>query len=289
MAIKILTDSSSDLSPEMIENYNIEVIPILAYVDDEEFEDEITITSPEIAQAMIDGKKVRTAQVPMYKYQEKFESLDPNDSLLCIPISSGISGSYQVALQTANMVKEERPELDIRVLDAKVTSLGMGIILLQAGEMINNGANADEVEQFILEESDYMKHIFTVPNLKWLLEGGRVSKTSAKMGTLLDIKPILHIVDGKLIPYDKVRGQKHRFNKMTEYIKNNAGSLKGQTVGITHVTNLEEAERMAAYLKEHMEAEKVIMKDIGAVIATHTGPGLLCVFFKGENKDAVIK
>ncbi len=285
MAIKILTDSSSDLSPEMIGNLNIEVIPMLVYVDDVEFEDEITITSSEIAQAMLDGKNVHTAQTPLYEYQERFEKLDPEDTLLCIPISSGISGSYQVAVQAANLVKEERPELDIRVLDAKTISLALGIVLLQAGQMIEDGKSADEIENFIIEEGKYMRHVFTVPNLTWLLKGGRVSKTSAKMGTLLDIKPILHVEDGKLVVFDKVRGQKHRLNKMKEYIKNNADDLKVKNVGITHVENEEEAQKLADFLKENFEPKEVIVKNIGAVITSHCGPGLLCVFFRSNKKE----
>ncbi len=289
MAIKIITDSSSDLKPEMIKDYNIEVIPIFAYIDDEEFLDEITITSSEIAQAMIDGKRVKTAQVPMYKYQKYFDTLEPGDTLLCVPIASGISSNYEMVFQTARMAKEENPDLDIRVIDAKITSLGLGITLIKAGEMINNNATADEVEQFIIEEGEYMKHIFTVSSLKWLLEGGRVSKTAAKMGTLLDIMPILHIVEGKLIPFDKARGQKNRFNKMMKYIENNANSLENQIVGISHVNNADEAKKIADYLKENMNAKKVVIKQIGAVIACHTGPGLICVSFKGDNKEAVIK
>lgn len=285
MAIKILTDSSSDLSKEMVEGYPIDIIPLIVTVDDEEFEDEITITSTEIANAMLDGKSVKTAQVPMHKFQDYFSQVDENDTLICIPISSGLSGTYQTAVQTAEMVKEERPGLDIRVIDAKCISLGLGFLVLSAAGKVLKGLSADEIEAQIIEEAAYSKHLFTVPELKWLLKGGRISKTSARMGTLLDIKPILHVLDGKLVAFDKVRGKKHRFNRLTEYILKNSKSLEGQTVGICHVLNDEEAIKMANFLTENLKPNQIIIKDIGAVIASHTGPGLLAIFFSSDEKE----
>ncbi|MDO4772443.1 MAG: DegV family protein [Bacillota bacterium] len=285
MAIRILTDSSSDLSKEMIEGYPIDIIPLIVTVDEEEFEDEITITSTEIANAMLDGKSVKTAQVPMHKFQDYFSQVDENDTLICIPISSGLSGTYQTAVQTAEMVKEERPGLDIRVIDAKCISLGLGFVVLSAARKVLEGLSADEIESQIIEEAAYSKHLFTVPELKWLLKGGRISKTSARMGTLLDIKPILHVLDGKLVAFDKVRGKKHRFSRLTDYIMKNTKSLAGQTVGICHVLNDDEAAKMADFLNENLKPDRIIIKDIGAVIASHTGPGLLAIFFSSDEKE----
>ncbi len=285
MAIRILTDSSADLSPDMIEGYNIDSIPLMVYVDEKEYEDGVGISSSEVAYAMKDGKSVRTSQVPLHKFYEYFMQADENDTIITMLISSGISGTYQTAIQAVDMVKDERPNMDIRVLDNKTISLGCGLGVLDAARKIDEGYSADQLEQYILERSRYMRHLFTVPELTWLVEGGRVSKMAGMMGSLLDIKPLLHVEDGKLLVFDKARGKKNRFNKLMEYIESKCENMHGQTIAINHVISEKEAKKIADYLQEHFEPEKIIIKELGPVIASHCGPGLISIYFESDKPE----
>ncbi len=285
MAIRILTDSSSDLSPEIIQGYNIDLLPLMVYIDDIEYEDGVGITSSEVAHAMQEGKSARTAQVPLLKFYEYFMQADEKDTIICMLISSGISGTYQTALQAVDMIKDERPEMDIRVLDNKTISLGCGLGVLDAAKKIKEGYSADNLEKYILEQSKYMRHLFTVPELKWLVEGGRVSKAAGMMGSLLDIKPLLHVEDGKLLVFDKARGKKNRFNKLMEYISCKCENMHGQTIAINHVINEKEAKKIAAYLQEHFQPERILIKELGPVITSHCGPGLISIYFRSDKPE----
>ncbi len=283
MAIKIITDSSSDLTTEQANKYGIRVLPLLVYVDDVEYRDNIDISADQLMEAMLNGKKTHTGQIPPAELFELYEELaETNDSYLYFPISSELSGSYATTVSTLAQFKEDHPNFQMTVIDTRCVSQGLGQMLIELSELIKTGISEQKALDYIEKRRKNIEHIFTVDKLDWLLAGGRVSKSQAVVGNLLNIKPILHIEDGKLIPFDKARGNKKKLQAIKNYIETKAINLEGKIVPITHANNLKEAELIKDYLIEEHKVKEVIIADLGSVIAAHCGPGLLCVFFEGK-------
>ncbi len=281
MAIKLITDTSSDLTQEQAEQLGIKIIPLLVYVDDVEYKDNQGISTQEVIDAMLKDKKVYTGQIPQATLFELFEELSKTkDSYIFLPISSKISGTYATAVSLLNIFKEEHPDFDMTIVDSGCISMGLGLLMMDLAKAVKEGKSKEEIIDFANEKSKKIDHIFTVDKLDWLLKGGRVTKAEAFVGNLLNIKPIIKIEDGGLVPFDKERGNKKKIQKIKNYIKENAANLSDKTVAITHAANMKEAEIIADFLKEDLNVENIIINDLGSVITSHCGPGLIAVFFE---------
>ncbi|PID82833.1 MAG: fatty acid-binding protein DegV [Clostridiales bacterium] len=278
MAIKLIADSSCDLPRELAEKYNIEILPLLVYVNDKEYKDNIDISNDEIINSMLEQKKVHTGQYPPSSFLELYNRLSKtDDSYIYVPISSKLSGTYATAVSSLKLFKEENVDFDFTIIDAKLISMGIGLLLIEMAKMIEKGASKEELIEFTNKTE--INHIFAVDKLDWLLQGGRISKTSAVMGNLLNIKPILTVENGNLIPLDKTRGNKKKIQKIKELIDSKIAEKEKKTFAITHARNIEDAKVIEEYLKENYTPKEIIITDLGAVITAHTGPGLIAVFF----------
>lgn len=285
MNVKILTDSASDLSESYYNEYNVEMVPLTVHLDEKEFEDGKTIAPKTIYDAMRDGKTPTTSQVSPQWFKTIFTThAKANQPLIYLAFSSGLSGTFQAAKLSENEVKEDYPEAQIHVIDTKCASLGYGLIVIQAAKMAQNGASADEIMDTIQFQTAHMEHIFTVDDLEYLYRGGRVSKTAAFVGTLLKIKPILHVEDGKLIPLEKLRGSKKIFQRMLSIMEERGTDLKNQTIGISHGDDIERAEQLATMIKEKFGVEHIVIEMVGSVIGAHSGPGTIALFFLNKTK-----
>src|SRR5699024_3492800 len=176
-------------------------------------------------------------------------------------------------------VKEQYPEAVLHVIDSKCASIGYGLVVLRVAKLAQEGASLDDILEQASYHAQHMEHIFTVDDLEYLYRGGRVSKTAAFVGSLLRIKPILHVEDGKLITLEKIRGYKRVLSSMVALMEERGVDFENQIVGISHGDDLEKAEELAALIQEKWNPKEILIEYVGSVIGAHSGPGTLALFF----------
>lgn len=280
MNVKIITDSACDLPNDIIEKYDIDVIPLVVYMNDKEYQDNVDIKPDELFKFMREGGVAKTAQVTYESFDFIFRKyIDSNKPCVYISFSSELSGTYQTAKIVEQDIKEEYPDFDLTVIDTKAASLGFGLIVYLTALIAENGASKEEVINRILYCKEHMEHIFTVEDLEYLYRGGRVSKTAAFIGSVLNIKPILDVEDGKLIPLEKARGRKKSLTRMIEMVGERGDRLHEQIVAISHGDDLETALSVKAKLEEKFNIKEFVIRDVGCAIGAHSGPGTLAIFF----------
>ncbi|WP_034429790.1 DegV family protein [Caldisalinibacter kiritimatiensis] len=283
MTVKIITDSACDLPANILKEYEIDQIPILVYLDDNEFLDGETIEPKKLYEDMRNGLIYKTAQIPPNIFKERFtEYAKQNQSCIYIAFSSGLSGTYNSALMAREEVLDEYPDFDLDIVDTKCASVGFGLVVYKAAQMAKEGKTKEEILEAVRFYSEHMEHIFTVDNLEYLYRGGRVSRTAAFVGGLLNIKPILDVEDGKLIPIEKIRGRKRVLKRMIEIMEERGVDLKNQTIGINHGDDIEGAKKLEEMIREKFGCEDFVVNFAGCAIGAHSGPGTLSVFFLNE-------
>lgn len=283
MALRIVTDSASDLPKALAEMHQIEVLPLIVYLNDVEYLDSVTIEPIDMYEAMIKGGLVKTAQIPLNHFLDYFEKFaKTGDEYIYLAFSSGLSGTYQTSVLAYETVKESFPEFKMTIIDTKCVSLGLGIIVVEAANLVENNASYDDVISYVTRSMGQMRHVFSVDDLDYLLKGGRVSKSQAMVGNILNIKPILHVVDGFLVPFDKAKGKKKLLAKLYEYIEANGRGLDKQLVGIAHTLNEEEAAEVKNHFETVYGTRNFIINTLGCAIGAHCGPGMITIFFKNE-------
>jgi DegV family protein with EDD domain len=285
MSIKLLTDSGCDLPKEWLENESIHLFPLVVHLDDTEFFDMESIDSSEVYEAMRGKKVPKTSQVPPTRFQETFTMLaEEKKQAIYISFSSELSGTFQTATMIAEQVKEQYPDFTLTVIDTKCASLGMGLVVLKAAELVRLGVKYDELVKSISFYAEHMEHIVTVDNLDYLARGGRVSRASAFVGGVLNIKPLLHVEDGKLIPIEKIRGRKKVLQRMIDIMKERGKDLTNQTIGVSHGEDEETAMLLQEKIKEQLGCDSFYMTQIGSAIGAHAGPGTIALFFLNKTE-----
>lgn len=281
--MKIIVDSACDLSLVYLEENNVEVLPLFVIMDEQEFVDMFEISNDHIYDFIKQGKHPSTSQVPLEKFDSCFRRMaEAGESGIYIALSSELSGTYQAAVLAYTQVKEDYPGLDLRIIDSLNASLGIGLMVREAAEMKENGFSLDEIEQRIRFMVNHVTSIFTVQDLDYLAEGGRVSKASAFLGGLLNIHPLLQVVDGKLIPQEKFRGRKKVLNRMYERLGKEAEQLDNQTILIVHTNEHEIVQEMKDDINSRYHPLEIIDYPIGAVISAHTGMGTIGLFYLNQ-------
>jgi DegV family protein with EDD domain len=280
LSIHLLTDSACDLPRELMEKQNITMLPLVVHIDNQDFYDTETIDSSKVYEAMRSEKVPKTSQVPPTRFQETFSRLaEEKKEAIYIAFSSELSGTYQTASMIADQVREQYPDFKLTIIDTKCASLGMGLVVLKAAELADSGIAYDELVEKIRFQAEHMEHIFTVDNLDYLARGGRVSKASAFVGGLLNIKPLLHVEDGKLVPLEKIRGRKKVLQRMVEVMKERGTDFNGQTIGISHGEDEETALFLQEKIKEQLGSDSFYISNIGSAVGAHAGPGTIALFF----------
>ncbi|MCA1039490.1 DegV family protein [Bacillus infantis] len=283
MSVKIMADSASDLPLQFFKDNDVLLFPLQVLLDGQEYKDLITIDPKKVYDSIRSGQIPKTSQVSPVDFEKEFRELAKSGREgIYIAFSSQLSGTYQTAAMVRDQVKEEYPDLSLSIIDTKCASLGAGLIVKEAARLSAEGASMEDIEKDILFRSRHMEHLFTVEDLDHLAKGGRVSKASAFLGGLLNIKPLLHVEDGKLVPIEKIRGKKKVLRRMIEVAKERGKDFSGQTIAISHADNLETAEEVKAMLIEELGPKEVLISDIGAAIGSHTGAGTIALFFLNE-------
>ncbi|KUL17292.1 Fatty acid-binding protein [Bacillus paralicheniformis] len=285
MNVHLLADSAADLPKSFYDEHHISFIPLKVLLDEKEYDDLLTIQPLDVYEAMREGKAPKTSQPSMMRFKNAFRELaGENKQALYIAFSSELSGTYQTAVMAANEVKEEFPDFDLRIIDSKCASLGYGLAVKHALKLATNGNTIQEIESSVKDFCEHLEHIFTVDDLTYLARGGRISKASAFVGGLLNIKPLLHVEDGKLVPLEKIRGKKKLLKRMIELMKERSVDLSGQTVGISHGDDEETAEEVKRMIEAEFQPGEIVVNMVGSAVGAHSGPGTLAVFFPGKDK-----
>ncbi|WP_409304626.1 DegV family protein [Peribacillus sp. SCS-155] len=283
MSVQIIADSASDLPMQFYKEHNVQFVPLQVLLDGETYQDLQTISPKQVYDALREGKAPKTSQVsPEYFLKVFTDIAKQNKQAVYIAFSSELSGTFQTAVMVRNQVKEEYPDCDIEIVDSKCASLGYGLVVQHASQLANDNASKETILDAVEFHAKHMEHLFTVDNLEYLARGGRISKASAFVGGLLNIKPLLHVEDGKLIPLEKIRGKKKLLKRVIELMHERGIDIKNQTLAISHGDDEETALEWKQAIQEEFGATDFVINSIGAAIGAHVGPGTMALFFLNE-------
>ncbi len=292
MDFEIVTDSCSNLVEDMIEDFGLHILPLTFMVDGEDavYQSYLKGEKTDLKQfytMMREGKVFKTSLPNLAESEALFRSiLDKGHDLIYLAFSSGLSGTFQALSLMCSQLQEEYPDRKIYAVDTLAASGGQGLLVWYAVQHARAGETIDQVRDWVEENKLHLAHWFTVDDLMFLFRGGRVSKTAAWAGTLLNIKPVLHVDnEGHLIPMEKVRGRKKSLNALVDHMEKSAVQpISDQMVFITHGDCLEEAEYVAEKVKERFGVKDVIINYIDPVIGSHAGPGTMALFFLADQR-----
>ena len=282
----ISVNSTVDLPKEWLEERAVPVIPLKYTIDKETYDDMSGLTSKEFFQKLREGKMAVTTQVNPEQAKEGLEKIvREGKDILHLAFSSGLSGTYNSMRIAAEELKEEYPERKIIVIDTLCACMGEGLLLYYALKHKKEGMSVEELADWVEQNKLHVCHNVTVDDLHHLQRGGRVSKTAAVLGTMVQIKPIIHVDDeGKLHVIGKERGRKRSIQKIVDMSVERSKGWDNEIIMITHGDCPEDAEYLAKVVREKMGVENILINNIGTVIGSHTGPGVLAVFHMGGKR-----
>ncbi len=290
MSFKILSDSSCNLSAEHLEELGVihkslniiseDGTEIKNYLTDEKF------NFKNFYERLRNKEHIKTSLINVDDFIQMYEEvLTKDEDILAIIVSSGISGTYQAAKIAADDLREKYPERKIIVIDSLSASIGHGLLVYYAAIMQKEGKSIEEVADFIYKNRLNMVHKFTVDDLFFLKRGGRLSGGVAVIGTILQVKPILHVNnEGKLISQAKVNGRKKSINAIFDSFKENVVDPENQVVAICHGDCIEDAELLSNKIKSEYNVKDVIINYCDPVLAAHAGPNVLALFYLGKER-----
>ena len=285
--IKLFTDTSANLPLQLIHRYGIQVVPFTYMVDGvtAEYSAETDFDGRAFYSAMRSGADVKTGLINMDKFVDAFQpELEAGNEIIYIGMSGGISGTANVAAITASELQEKYPQRKILTFDTYAASLGEGLMVLKAAEMIEQGQDFEAISQMLYRMRPNMCQYFTVDDLKYLRKGGRISGAAAVIGSMLHIKPILQGDDsGHIILCDKVRGRKNALKDLAERYDKLCADKSGQ-IGIAHADDEEGTAYLLEKLREKGFTGECLSVCYEPVTGSHVGPGTIALFFPGIHK-----
>ena len=285
----IVTDSSADLPDSLVKELGVEVLPLSFtvqgktyhnYPDDREMD-------PKVFYKMLrDGEMATTSAVNVAEYTAMLEPLlQAGKDILVLAFSSGLSTTYQSSVIAVNELAEQYPDRKIYTVDTLCASMGQGLLVWHAVQEQKRGQSIEAVRDWVEENKLRLCHWFTVDDLMYLKRGGRISAATALVGTMLQIKPLLHVDDeGHLINMTKTRGRKAAIDAMVKKAQELGAGYDNSTMFISHGDCLSDAEYLSRQLKEKCGVKDVVISYVGAVIGSHSGPGTLALFFLGSHR-----
>ncbi len=281
---QILTDSGCDLPREMLGKLDVKMVSLGLLFRGENRPDSVDGDMKELYDALRAGETTSTTGVNPQQWADAMERvLKAGRDVLVITFSSGLSTTSQSAVIAAQDLAGAYPDRKIRVVDSLCASLGQGLLVWYACQMRDEGMDLEELTAWLEENKLHLCHWFTVDDLMCLKRGGRISAATAVMGTMLQIKPVLHVDDeGHLINVAKTRGRKAAIQYLADQMGKTAYPGRNETVFICHGDCLEDAQYLAELVKSHYGVRNVFIGYTGAVIGSHSGPGTLALFYLGE-------
>jgi DegV family protein with EDD domain len=274
--LHIVTDSSCDLKEDIVKRYNIHIVPLSVNIDGKVYRERIDITPQEFYQKMALSRNLpKTSLPPPASFLEVFKELSQTGPVLCITISSGLSGTYASACRA-----KELAEAQVTVFDSLAGSLGHGLQVLMAAELAESGHSLPEILSELEKYRSKMNILILLNTLDNIVKGGRLNRFQGGLGKLLGIRVILHNnPEGKVVMKSKARGKTKFLSMVLQEIARRCPDMTEVKVGITHYNNLEDAEFIKKEIIEKLHARQVMINDMGIVMATYAGEGGLIVAF----------
>lgn len=278
MGIRIITDSICDVPKEYAERYGIKIMPLTVHFGDQSYKDGVDLTLGEFLSKLEEVEELpTTSQVPPVEFIEVYrEELSLGNKVISIHGSSQLSGTYNSAM----IAKEQIGGVDIHVVDTMGITLGAGMLVIKAARLAEDGMEPAEIVREIESAREKLKHLIIVDTLRYLHKGGRLSLSASVLGSILNIKPILTVNDGKLELFEKARGIKKAISMVLETIKENGWTLNGKVIGINHIVDPEHMRMLEDELNREYDIKEIIRGEVGSVVATHGGPGAVALYFE---------
>ena len=284
----LFTDSCCDLPISFVKENNIQVMSIQVNISGEEIPDDlgVSISHKNFYSLIRNGKLPTTSQVNVDAFERSFRKyVSEGYSIIYIGFSSALSGCVNSARLAKEIIDEEIKDADITIIDSKSASMGLGLLVYYAANMIQEGNSKENIINWIEENKLKVNHWFTVDDLNHLKRGGRVSSTVAIVGTMLSIKPIMQVDnEGRLVPVSKVKGRKKSIKTLCDKLKEKIINSENQTVFISHGDCIEEAESLKNLILSEIKVKEIIINNIGPAVGSHSGPGTLALFFIGNSR-----
>ena len=287
----LLTDSSADLTAGLVEELGVEVLPLSFHMVEKTYRnwpDDREIDPHDFYDRLRGGEMATTSAVNVGEYSETLKPiLDSGRDVLVIAFSSGLSSTCQSAQLAAQELSEEYPDRKILVVDSLCASLGQGLLVWYAARMKAEGKGIEEVRDWLEENKLHLCHWFTVDDLHFLKRGGRISPATAVVGTMLSIKPVMHVDDeGHLVKVGTARGRNASLKALVDHMEQTAIDPSAQTVFISHGDCLEDVNKVVEDVKRRfgIPAERFVINNVGPVIGAHSGPGTVALFFLGSKR-----
>ncbi len=285
----ILTDSSADLSADMVQKLNIEVLPLGFVLDNQSYRnypDNRDMDPHVFYERLRAGNVATTNAVNVAQYVEALEPLlQSGKDVLVLAFSSGLSTTYNSSRLAVEELSARYPERKLYTVDTLCASLGQGLLVWYAARERDRGRSIEEVRDWIEEHRLNICHQFTVDDLHFLKRGGRISAATAVVGTMLQIKPVLHVDnEGHLINIGKARGRQASLKALVDKMEQTALDSGSLTVFISHGDCLEDARTVADMVKNRFGVEEVYINYVGPVIGAHSGPGTVALFYAGTER-----
>jgi DegV family protein with EDD domain len=276
MTVKIVTDSTADLPDEVVKALGITVVPLYVRFGDEVLRDRVDISEDEFYQRLTEGSvHPNTTQPTPQDFVNVYQKLAQGaDGIVSIHLSAKLSGTCSSALQAKGTMANE---CSVEVVDSETLSMALGLIVIAAAEAAKAGKSLDEVEAVARQTMPKIRLLFLLDTLKYLLLGGRIGKAKALLGSILNVKPMLAVKDGELVPSGQVRTRAKGIDKLFEYVKN-AGDI--QDLAVVYNTTPDEAEALAERIGSVFDKEKIRMARVGPGLGVHGGPGAMIVAFR---------
>lgn len=286
MTYQIITDSGCDLPKQMLSELDLQTVPLTVNFRNAVLDDSVDEGIKEIYAGLRAGEAATTSAINPDRWGQAMEAvLKEGQDVLVLTFSSGLSTTYQSAVIAGNELQAQYPARKIIVVDTLAASLGQGLLVWYACKMRDAGMTIEELAAWVEGNKQNLCHWFTVDDLMYLKRGGRVSAATALVGTMLQIKPVLHVdEEGHLINVSKTRGRKASIQAMAQKAVELGEGFDNETMFICHGDCIEDAQYLAGLLKEKCSVKEVFIGYTGAVIGSHSGPGTLALFFMGKHR-----
>ena len=280
----IITDSTTDLPKSYYKEKNVPVVSLSYMMDGVTYEDMNGLSGTELFEKIREGAMPTTSQINPGQAREALEPFaKEGQDIIYIAFTSGLSGSYNSVRMAAEELLEEYPDRKIAVIDSLCASMGEGLLLYKAIELKEQGKSFEEIVDWVENNKLNICHDVTIDDLHHLHRGGRVSKTSAVVGSIIKIKPMIHVnEEGKLIVIGKERGRKKAMLSLIDRMEQKQGDFKNDVVMIVHGDVEEDAEFLKKEIESRFGITNIITNCIGSVIGSHTGPGVIAIFYMGD-------
>ncbi len=282
----IFTDSTCDLEDKHINDLGVHVIKLKFIFEGKTYNDGTGISYKEFYDLLRDKKNVTTSQINTSTFVEVFEPfLKEGKDILYIAFSSGLSGTYASAQIAKDDLLEKYPNRKVIVIDSLSASMGEGLLVHYAANKKKEGMSIDDLADWIESNKLNVCHWFTVDDLFHLKRGGRVSPAAAVLGTMIGVKPVMHVDnEGHLIPMEKVRGRKAALISLVDHMEKTAQVTKDDVIFISHGDSIDDANMVKELVLNKFDVKEVKINYVGSVIGSHSGPGTLALFFMGKER-----